>query len=73
MVIGWQDQLPGNYEVLINLATDIPSAADRFARIVEIVAGDQWQRDQARNRYRRYRERGYELHNHTLESVHDHT
>ena len=68
VVIGWQPQPPGNYEVLINLTAEIPSSAERFARIVEIVAGDNRQKDLARNRYRGYREQGYELHNHTLES-----
>lgn len=68
VVIGWQQPPAGNYEVLINLSGAIPSTADRFARIVEIVAGDQRQRDGARNRYRTYREQGHELHNHMLES-----
>jgi DNA polymerase-3 subunit chi len=73
VVIGWQNQPPGNYEVLINLTAEIPSATDRFARIVEIVAGDSRQKDQARKRYKCYREQGYELHNHALEPGHDHT
>ena len=73
VVIGWHDQPPGNYEVLINLTGEIPSAIEKFSRIVEIVAGDNRQRDQARKRYRSYRERGYELHIHTLESDYDHT
>jgi DNA polymerase-3 subunit chi len=73
VVIGWQDQPPGNYEVLINLTAGISPRAERFARIVEIVSGDDRQKDQARKRYKVYRERGFELHNHTLDSDHDHT
>ena len=73
VVIGWHSRPPGNYDVLINLTADIPATAERFARIVEIVAGDNRQRDLARNRYRGYRDQGCELHNHTLESDHDHT
>jgi len=73
VVIGWHNGPPANYDVLINLTMDIPAAAERFARIVEIVAGDNRQKDQARKRYKSYRERGYELHNHTLDSDHDHT
>lgn len=72
VMIGWQDRPPGNDEVLINLTAEIPSAAERFARIVEIVAGDNRQKDQARKRFKSYREQGYELHNHTLGSDHDH-
>lgn len=73
VVIGWQDRPQGNYEVLVNLAAGIPSAVDSFARIVEIVAGDPRQREEARDRYRGYREQGFELHNHTLETTNDHT
>jgi len=73
VVIGWQDRPPGNYEVLINLAPEISSMAERFARIVEIVSGDDRLRDQARKRYKAYRERGFELQNHTLGPDHDYT
>jgi DNA polymerase-3 subunit chi len=73
VVIGWHNRPPENFEVLINLTPEIPTTAERFARIVEIVAGDQQQRNEARNRYKAYRERGYELHNHKLEPGHDRT
>jgi len=68
VVIGWNDRMPGDYQVLINLTADIPAGAENFARIVEIVAGNHERRDLARKRYRTYRERGYEMHDHTLEA-----
>ena len=71
VTIGWQGVLPKQTEVILNLAPEIPTNADRFARIIEIVAGDRSLRQQARNRYREYRERGYELHNHSIESDYD--
>ncbi len=73
VTIGWQGNSPEQNDVLLNLAPDIPTNVDRFARIIEIVAGDGSMRQQARNKYREYRERGYDLHNHSIESDYDHT
>ncbi len=71
IIIGWQDNAPDNSEVLINLAHNIPSYADKFARIVEIVAGDNADRHQSRNKYSDYRNRGYDLNNHSIEPGYD--
>jgi DNA polymerase-3 subunit chi len=73
VTIGWQGVLPKQTEVILNLAPEIPTNADRFARIIEIVTGDGSLRQQARNRYREYKERGYELHNHSIESDYEST
>ena len=70
VVIGWEDHYPADAGVLINLTPEIPEFAARFSRIVEIVAGSEDDRQQARQRFRGYRERGYELHNHKLDSDH---
>lgn len=53
-------------EVLINLRTDTPSYFSRFRRVVEIVTGDSEDRALARDRYRFYRDRGYEITTHDL-------
>lgn len=53
-------------QVLINLADEIPLFFSRFERVAEIVDGDQGAREQARERFRFYRERGYELNSHSL-------
>ena len=72
VIVGWQGETPENsMEVILNLAPDLPTSADRFARIVEIVAGDNTLRQQARKRYREYKNRGYELYDHNIESDHD--
>ena len=71
VIIGWQDQVPENFNVLINLTADIPAIAGRFARIVEIVAGSEEERAVARNRYRDYRDGGHELHDHTVKGDYD--
>jgi DNA polymerase III subunit chi len=71
VLIGWNDCLPDNCQVMINLTNDIPVAADQFARIIEIVTCNDEHRQLSRNRYRIYRDRGYELYNHTLEHSYD--
>jgi DNA polymerase-3 subunit chi len=53
-------------EVLINLRTDMPSYFSRFSRVVEIVTQDADDRALARDRYRFYRDRGYEITTHDL-------
>ncbi len=70
--IGWQEDHIGQQDVFINLSPSIPTAVERFARIVEIVSGNEPERNQARQRYRDYRERGYELHNHTIDTDNEH-
>ncbi len=53
-------------EVLINLCNDMPSYFSRFQRVVEIVTRDADDRALARERYRFYRDRGYEITTHDL-------
>lgn len=71
VIIGWQNKAPENFNVLINLTTDIPEIAAGFARIVEIVAGSEDERAEARNRYRNYRDSGHEIHNHEIKGDYD--
>lgn len=54
----------GRAAVLINLTTTPPVFFSRFERLAEIVSADQAQA--GRERYRFYRERGYELRAHNL-------
>ena len=55
-------------EVLINLADEVPTFFSRFERVAEVVAGDEQIRKTARNRFKYYRERGYPLETHQLNS-----
>jgi DNA polymerase-3 subunit chi len=57
-------ETPEGCEVLLNLGTDCPPHFERFARLLEIV--DTADREAGRNRYRFYRERGYQITNHDL-------
>lgn len=49
-------------EVLINLRNEVPPFFSRFQRMIELVsAADEEDKQQARGRYRHYRDRGYEI------------
>ena len=53
-------------DVLINLAAEVPPFFSRFERVIEVVTPEAPQRDQARERYRFYRDRGYALESHNI-------
>lgn len=61
VVITEQLQNLTQHERLLNLDTSVPNEFARFEEVVEIVSHDDSDRVPARNRYRFYRERGYEL------------
>ncbi len=50
--------------LLINLAKEVPSFLGRFDRVAEIIVGET--KDQGREHYKFYRDRGYPLHHHDL-------
>lgn len=66
--IGWNGRIPDSREILINLGAQIPEFAGSFSRVMEIVVTDEDSRRESRDRYRRYREMGFEIHSHELES-----
>jgi len=54
-------------QVLINLRPDVPAFFSRFERLIEIVsAHDDEDKQHARERFRYYRDRGYEIRTHDL-------
>jgi DNA polymerase-3 subunit chi len=66
VVIGFDDQPREQTEVMINLSDTIPAFFSQFDRVAEIVSGDEAGRAQARQRYKFYRDRGYELKTHEI-------
>ena len=54
------------HQVLINLTEQIPMFFSRFERVTEVVPANENGRKQARERYKFYQERGYELKTHDL-------
>jgi DNA polymerase III subunit chi len=57
---------PGRWDVLINLASDVPEFFSRYARVAEVVDANTERREQSRGRYRFYRDRGYKLNTHNV-------
>jgi DNA polymerase III subunit chi len=54
------------WDLMINLAPDVPEFFSRYRRVAEVVDGDASRRAQSRERYRFYRDRGYTLNTHQM-------
>ena len=65
VTIGWEDTDDYN-QVLINISQKTPVFANSFSRIIELVAGEPSIKQQARARYKEYRELGFELYSHDI-------
>jgi DNA polymerase-3 subunit chi len=66
VVIARADGESPHDEVLVNLARESPPSFARFQRLIEIVSCAEEDRRAARERYRFYRDRGYEIRTHSL-------
>jgi DNA polymerase-3 subunit chi len=67
VLIGLRRPPPGErWDLLINLAADVPEFFSRYERVAELVDGDSTRREQSRERYRFYRDRGYPLATHQV-------
>ena len=66
VIVDFEGATPGHDEVLINLCADSPAYFSRFRRLVEIVSVDEEDAAKARERFRHYRDRGYEIRTHDL-------
>ena len=54
------------WDVLINLAPEVPEFFSRYKRVAEVVDENGDRRASGRNRYRFYRERGYPIQTHKI-------
>jgi len=66
VLISRDAQPTGHDEVMMNLHIETPPAFSRFQRLVEIVGAEEADRQAARDRFRFYRDRGYEIASHDL-------
>lgn len=66
IVIDALEKEPRTHRLLINLRPDHPVYFARFERLAEIVGIDTSDADQARERFRYYRQRGFEVNAHNL-------
>jgi DNA polymerase III subunit chi len=67
VLIGTQMDGLARADVIINLDDSPPSVFSRFDRLLEIVTADETDLMASRQRYRFYKERGYELVTHDLQ------
>lgn len=66
VVIVREDGEMPHHKLMVNLHAESPHAFSRFERLIEVVSGDDNDRQLARSRYRFYRDRGYEISHHEL-------
>ncbi len=55
-----------SWDLMINLTTQVPEFFSRYARVAEVIDADPVRRENGRERFRYYRDRGYELNTHNL-------
>lgn len=66
VLLGHADQPPDQTEILINLTQEVPGFFSRFDRVAELVDAKIKNKECARERFRFYKDRGYELQTHNL-------
>lgn len=61
VLIGSAEPPPSHREVLVNLGQDVPDWFSSFERVLEVVPNEDAPKARSRERFRFYKERGYEL------------
>ena len=56
----------GPFDVLVNLAADVPACVDAARRVAEFIDADADRRQAGRSRFRTYKERGWQPATHNL-------
>jgi DNA polymerase-3 subunit chi len=54
------------WDLMINLTTEVPEFFSRYDRVAEVIDADPLRRESGRERFRFYRDRGYELATHNI-------
>jgi DNA polymerase-3 subunit chi len=66
IIIGTKQQPAHHFDLLINLASDIPGNSSHCSRIVEIINEDENIRSQGRQRYSQYDKNRHPLNHHNI-------
>lgn len=66
VILGTERKKLRNYEVLINLTTDVPEHAGKFVRVIESTGYNEAMREDARKKYKYYKDRGYPIFTHEI-------
>ena len=61
ITIGWPEQSASHTDVLINYSDTIPTAAENFQRVVEIVIQQPEVLELSRKRYKDYKQQGFKI------------
>lgn len=61
-----EEPAAGRFELLINMAAQVPEFFSRFERVAELVGAGEDNKAAGRERFRYYRDRGYELRTHKV-------
>lgn len=64
--LGYGTQPGVQADVLINLGDEVPDSFEQYERVTELVDQSQEIKQQARQRFRYYRDKGYTPHTHNL-------
>lgn len=64
--IGCDKEPRGFNDVLINFAENIPLFHAKFKKILEVVSGEESEKETSRAHYKEYRSKGYQLQTHKL-------
>ncbi|MBN4080523.1 DNA polymerase III subunit chi [Beggiatoa alba] len=66
ILIGHDVEPEKNFDLLINLSSNVPAFYSRFKRVIEIVGNDPQQRELSRKHYTFYKDRGYIINTHNI-------
>ena len=66
VIVDYQGTNLAHDQVLLNLRSELPEFFSRFQRLIEIVTIDEEDRRAARERYKFYRDRGYDIRTHDM-------
>ena len=66
IVIGYGELQPLRCDTLINLTTTVPPHHAQFQRIAEVIYADEPLKAAGRERFRFYKQQGYQVNSHTL-------
>lgn len=66
IVLATDAQAVGEAQVLVHLGEAVPAGFERYERLIELVGTDQADRTHARQRWRHYADRGYEIKRHDV-------
>ena len=67
--LGYGDLSGDHHQLLINISDQVPSFFSRFERVAEVVCQEPAILSASRERYKFYRERGYEIQVHNLKGA----